>query len=215
MIWVIDDFYPNPDEIREKALKLDYVSGFGKNPAKRFHPGSRAIPNKKFWWENRLFLRQRWASIANLKIIEVESMKANCAFNLGMQDRAERFNWIHSDDPRPSGKKKTPPMYACVIYLTPNPPDKSGTILFEHDGNIYDKYQTKKDMAQFEPTFHGSYWTKQYKNPNFKPHTIVSNRYNRCIMYRADMLHAPEDAGFGESKETARLTQLGFWYAEN
>ena len=106
MIWVIDDFYPNPDEIREKALKLDYVSGFGKNPAKRFHPGSRAIPNKKFWWENRLFLRQRWASIANLKIIEFESMKANCAFNLGMQDRAERFNWIHSDDPRPSGKKE-------------------------------------------------------------------------------------------------------------
>ena len=28
------------------------------------------------------------------------------------------------------------------------------------------------------------------------------------------MLHAPQDAGFGNSKETARLTQLGFWHGE-
>ena len=49
----------------------------------------------------------------------------------------------------------------------------------------------------------------------YKVHTRVENRYNRLVMYDARMLHAPEDAGFGNTKETARLTQIGFWYGED
>jgi hypothetical protein len=46
-------------------------------------------------------------------------------------------------------------------------------------------------------------------------HCKVENRYNRLVMYDARMLHAPENAGFGDTKETARLTQIGFWYGED
>ena len=60
MIWVIDDFYPNPDEIRRKPSNSIMFQRFGKIPAKRFHQVT-SHTNKKFWWENRLFLRQRWA----------------------------------------------------------------------------------------------------------------------------------------------------------
>ena len=31
MIWIVDDFYPNPDEIRNRALMLDYTRGKSTN----------------------------------------------------------------------------------------------------------------------------------------------------------------------------------------
>ena len=141
-------------------------------------------------------------------------MKACCAFNLGYGEKQNRFNWLHSDDHfRPNTRSS---MYACVIYLTPNPPPNSGTLLLENpEGGLFDTKDPKigkwkKPDTVFQGNFFDFPVSKKYK-----VHTKVENRYNRLIMYDARMLHAPEDAGFGDTKETARLTQLGFWYGED
>jgi len=223
MIWVVDDFYPNPDEIRDRALMLEYTRGRSKRPEKPLqhvlHPGHRAIPNRKFWWENRIYLRNRWKEIASVQVTDFESMKSSCAFNLGFNDDENKFNWIHSD----GGWYTHQRMYAVVIYLTPNPPANTGTLLFEGpDGSIYDTQQKrtekkgKKDWKKYHPQYTGSYWEDPISvNPKWKLHCKVENRYNRLVMYDARMLHAPEDAGFGITKEAARLTQIGFWYGED
>ena len=211
MIWVVDDFYPNPDEIRKKALRLDFWRGLSKKQkAKIFHPGHRAIPNRQWWWENRIYLRNRWKDIANVQVHDFESMKSSCAFNLGFKEKQNRFNWLHSD----AQFEPNTCMYACVIYLTPNPPPNTGTLLLESaSGSIYDETKQGKWKKE-DTTFKGNFWDNPVSE-EYKVHTRVENRYNRLVMYDARMLHAPEDAGFGDSKETARLTQIGFWYGED
>jgi len=209
MIWVVDDFYPNPDEIRNRALMLDYTRGMVKKEEKKYqalHPGYRANQKRQFWWENRIYLRNRWKDILGKQVHDMESMKCNGSFNLGYGEKKNTFSWIHSD----GGWDDHERMYACVIYLTPNPPPNTGTLLFEHDGSLYD-IKNRSVAVERYPHYNGEYsdvdgWTV---------HCKVENRYNRLVMYDARMLHTPENAGFGDTKETARLTQIGFWYGED
>jgi len=209
MIWVVDDFYPNPDEIRKRALMLKYVRGRVKKEkgVQLLHPGHRANQKRHFWWENRIYLRNRWKDIVGKQMLDMESMKCNGSFNLGFAEKQNTFSWIHSDEGKWEDGKR---MYACVIYLTPNPPPNTGTLLFEHNGSVYDKLQSK-DKTFKHPHFYGEYTPHK----DWKVHCQVENRYNRLIMYDARMLHAPTNAGFGDTKETARLTQIGFWYGED
>lgn len=210
MIWIVDDFYPDPYKIREEALKLDYHRGRGTNPPKMFHPGHRAIPN---WWSNRLYLRNRFAEITGKTPTSI-GMKAMGAFNIGYAEKQNRFNWVHADEPWEHDEIGK--MYAAVIYLTPNPPANTGTLLFEADGKLNEMRSLKELKAHKNPHFYGSFWdtSKDFQN-KYKVHCKVENRFNRLIMYDASYLHTSEDAGFGDTKETARLTQIGFWYGED
>ena len=138
MLWVVDNFYPNPDEIRERALQLQFSSG--QKPRKQgkhvMHPGWRHNTNvDPAWHENRIYLRNKWENITGIICTDFEKQKSNCAFNIGFADRENRFNWVISDDTQQPDDSR---MYACVIYLTPNPPQNTGTLLFEHKGSIYD-----------------------------------------------------------------------------
>lgn len=219
MIWVIDDFYPNPDEVREKALQLEYTSGISKDKkqlGRVFHPGHRKLTSNSpdpFWIKNNIYLRNRWSQIAQAKVLKWTSINSNCAFNLGYIDKVNRFSWIHSDDPLEDPTHYR--MYACVVYLTPNPPPNTGTLMFASKGNIRDVQMKGGQKSKFYPPIRGSYLDNPVSvDRDWTVHMSVANRYNRCIMYEADMLHAPEDAGFGETKQTARLTQIGFWHGE-
>ena len=81
MLWVVDNFYPNPDEIRERALQLTFMSGRrGKEHGKHvMHPGWRALTkDDPVWQENRIYLRNRWESITGLKITDYQRQKSNC-----------------------------------------------------------------------------------------------------------------------------------------
>lgn len=216
MLWVVDDFYPNPDEIRAKALELDY--NLGRSARGVNHPGERALTYRKdqraneYWIRNRAYLRNRWRTICNSLPIAWESMNSNCAFNLCDKSKEARFSWVHSDDSQADPRIR---MYAAVIYLTPNPPPCSGTIMFEYKGNPRDEQVERREKSKHYPVIRGNYYLDPTSaHPDWTPHVTVENRYNRCIIYEADMLHAPQDAGFGNSKETARLTQLGFWHGE-
>jgi len=217
MIWVIDDFYPNPDEIRAKALKLNFQEGIDRQTKKRNFPGWRNLRGRESqkeveWHSNHVFLRNKLQSIVGERVNKFH--RSHQAFNLGFAEKNNRFSWVHSDASQLPDEGGT--MYALVIYLNPNPVPRSGTILFEHDGSVYDIQKKNRVPSKYYPAIQGNYWdTPLALDPAWKPHTVVSNRYNRCIMYEASMLHAPEDAGFGDTFETARLTQIGFWYGES
>lgn len=219
MIYIIDDFYPNPDEVREKALSFEYKRGESKIDGKVLHPGHRHLTdnsNDRWVLKNRQYLKNRWASIVGTRPWYWEKMTSNCAFNLGFDDRENRFSWVHSDNAIQRKHLKNIQMWACVIYLTPNPPPKTGTLLLENPkGSIYDNEYKEGEKDKYYPPIRNCYWDNPVAfNPEWKVHAVVGNRYNRCVMYDAHMLHAPEDAGFGTTKETGRLTQIGFWFSE-
>ena len=65
MIYIVDDFYPNPDAIREKALELDFIDGVDEKGI-RHHTGIRCNNPS---WLNMIYLRNRFKSILGRKIV--------------------------------------------------------------------------------------------------------------------------------------------------
>lgn len=104
---IIDNFYPNPMEIRELALRsaFDVVGNF---------PGKRTLP---IYCNDHL--GNIIASIMGSKIICFGG-DSNGAFQITTE---KDQSWIHSDDGA---------MWAGVLYLTLNPPENSGTVFYKH-----------------------------------------------------------------------------------
>ena len=92
MFHLIDDFYPDPDEIRRRALTLEYKDGQKKGLPVN-HPGARAINP---WYSNLVYLRNRFETITGKKAIEFEYGWSNGAFNVGYK-KNHLFNWVHGD----------------------------------------------------------------------------------------------------------------------
>jgi hypothetical protein len=215
MIVIEDNFYPNPDEVRENALKMF------------FHPGVRG---KKLMFagqrtfgviseHNRLFCKNRISKLINRNIINFAHNNSNGGFTLGKEisSLGEPYkNWIHQDKGNHEterSKELQAQMFAAVCYLTPNdiaPSLKYGTALFTN-------LESGKNWAT---PGHNFSKTKIFQNQvddsdkNFKLHTYVGNMYNRIVIYPATYWHAPFNPGFGYNKETGRLIQIFFFYAE-
>lgn len=204
MIYIVDDFYPDPDEIRRRALKLEFKDGQKKGKSVN-HPGARAFNP---WYDNMIYLRNRWENITSRKVVKFRYGWSNGAFNLGYK-RKHYFNWVHGDHTK---DVRGDFMYwAAVIYLNPNPPSGTGTVLLEH--------RKTKVIRQYEndaPTVGESFqeFIGSKAEDAWKPHVTIENRYNRCIIYDGTLFHAPRVTSFGHNKETGRLTQLGFWQSE-
>lgn len=75
--------------------------------------------------------------------------------------------------------------WAGVLYLTPNAPVEAGTGIFYDTGNSYEL------------------------------ESGLGNVYNRIVIYRGKLLHKSMLPGFGNSKETGRLTQVFFFDTED
>lgn len=100
---------------------------------------------------------------------------------------AQDRTWIHSDHFN---------MWAGVCYLTPDAPYTGGTGLFRHKSSGEYSRQT---------TDHEGYdYTK------WDLIDRIGNRYNRLIIYRADLFHASLDY-FGDNLQNGRLFQTFFF----
>ena len=104
-IFVVDDFYENPDEIRDFALSVPYKRDIN------WYKGLRS--EVCYRPEN---LKQIFESIIGEKIIKFEEHGFNGCFQI---TNAEDPQVYHHDSQR----------WAGMIYLTPNAPIKSGTRL--------------------------------------------------------------------------------------
>ncbi len=207
MIHIVDDFYPNPDAIRKEALGLDFIEGINKDNV-RMHTGVRAKnPN----YHNMVYLRNRLQSITGKKIVSFKHDASNGSFNLGYK-KDHYFNWIHGDHTKDRGD--TNAFWAAVIYLTPDPPINSGTILVE-EVKTETKRQYEKDSVTKGPAFKENFFdTGLFHLDEWKPHITIENKYNRCLVYQGTYFHAPTVSSFGSSKETGRLTQVAFFETE-
>lgn len=104
---VVDNFYANPDMIREFALKQD----FQENP--KFHKGKRAI-NPAFRFPG---LKEQFESILNAKIEAFDKYEINGCFQYCIAGEQAVF---HSDFQQ----------YAGVLFLTPDAPPQTGTCFY-------------------------------------------------------------------------------------
>ena len=109
MILIIDDFYRNPDEVREMALSLKF-------DVKGNYPGARTECISDGGW--RLYIKEYLESLINKKITNFP-YEYNTSFQFTTKDSK---TWVHHDALS----------YAAVVYLTPNPEKDSGTAIFRH-----------------------------------------------------------------------------------
>ena len=81
MIHIVDNFYPNPDEVRENALRMYFYPG--RRGRKMAFPGDRTIAT--FSNENRNFIKNRFETTIGKKITYFPNKNSNGAFTLGLK----------------------------------------------------------------------------------------------------------------------------------
>ena len=115
---IIDDFYNNPEEVREFALEQDFS-------VKGNYPGSRT---ESFLNEDTIEGIQEIVMPFAGNIVDWGEPYSGCFQMCTAQDRT----WIHADVNN---------TWAGVLYLTPDAPLSGGTALYRHKqtGDVTDK----------------------------------------------------------------------------
>jgi hypothetical protein len=185
---IIDDFYTNPEEVREFALQQEFS-------VRGNYPGRRTIS----------YLNDSLKESIS-KIIEPH---AGTILSWGgdytgcfQYTTAEDRSWIHADSYTD---------WAGVLYLTPDAPISAGTGLFRHKETglrNWNYRERSKEEDTISPHMqHPHDYTKWDMTDKF------GNFFNRLILYRADLYHVSLDY-FGTSKEDGRLFQVFFFNTE-
>lgn len=139
----IEDFLENVDDVRNKALKLNYVPPFGDEGWKGF----RCLEVNQLTSEITTLVKSE-LSKRDSKFVNADY---DCYFHYTLQsttkDKNYNKNRIHKD------QKKD---YAGVLYLAPNPTEVSGTAFYDNDRNQIGEVENKYNRFVCYPanTFH-------------------------------------------------------------
>jgi hypothetical protein len=190
-IIVVDNFYDNPNEVREFILTQDFK-------VRGNYPGQRT---ESFATESLKTLLQKYIEPFGGKIIDfpIPSSKENTIYNGSFQYTTSRDrSWVHVD-----GYNN----WAGVVYLTPDAPVSSGTAFFKYiDGTMCEKdmkqKNNEKDVNNFSQDM--TKWTKV---------DTIGNVFNRIILFNSKVFHMSMDY-FGDCKENGRLFQVFFFSTE-
>jgi hypothetical protein len=191
-IIVVDNFYADPDAVREFAMYNLQFEPSG------YHKGQRS--QSKYILEGT---KERLEQIMGRNIINWNHPNyANGVFQFCTADQPIVY---HVDSQ----------MYAAMVYLTPDAPVDTGTALykskvtglrgFPQDGRGgEDYYLTFKGLSQ-DMNF--------YDRTQFEKVDDVGNIYNRLVIFNSSNLHAATGY-FGDAIENARFFHLFFFDVE-
>ena len=191
-IMAVDNFYDDPDVVREFALSLEF------NLHKEYHKGRRT-ETKTFFKGTKEFLEDALKK----KITSWDNQPHNGVFQYCI---AEDSLVYHTDAQT----------YAAVVFLTPDAPVESGTSFFQHKKNKARKFPTKEDCKKFNKTVDELYWDmfrgNFYDKTPWEVVDVIGNVYNRMAIWDAKLVHAASEY-FGQEKEDARLFHMFFFDA--
>ena len=196
---IIDNFYKNPDEVRELALSLedddssDLVNGF---PGVRgFYETSEVkeklydvyfhLCTKYFPTFDEKEFENNWGKAGFLvNVLNEETLKANPIGIIPHQD------WWMSDPEASSFQ------FGSVIYLNTPQECAGGTNLYSHNGEMSIPYDLEPEWAQhlnhIEQDIEKVKYVKS-KVDGYNPYTCEFEAkmvYNRMVLYQADVLHS-------------------------
>ena len=184
-LFVFENFYNNPDEVRNHALSLE-MSVQGN------YPGSRTESLEKNQREN---LKNFFEKHIIRRPITYWPSEYNTAYQY---TTAQDTTWIHHDDTT----------WAGVLYLTPNAPVESGTGIYRHKESgicLWDRFNDKTDYNSHEDSYDLSKWDCILS---------IGNVYNRLVVYQGAYYHRSILPGFGTNKNNGRLFQTFFFNTE-
>jgi len=186
---VIDDFYAEPEKVREFALNQEFK-------VRGNYPGQRT---ESFLTDaTKKTLRDILYPFAG----EITNWGGEYTGSFQYTTASDR-SWIHADSTTD---------WAAVCYLTPDAPVTAGTGIFRHKETGWMNFDYKREhdeeyLKQAPPGHHSQDYTK------WEMVDRVGNVFNRLIMYRADNYHVSLDY-FGKDMYDGRLFQVFFFNTE-
>ena len=181
----IENFYLNPDKVREVALTQEYqpASVLGGNwPGIRTVYLNNIVPDIYQQFTERLYAFLGWP----------KGKSAYFETSFQICNEKDGDSWVHQDD----FNQYT---HIAMVFLQPNPQPNSGTLLYNIKEGISDE-DGGKDW----------HYSDNNGNPDFyKVKKRFPNIYNSCILYGPSEWHK-SDVYFGSSNDNARLTQVCF-----
>ncbi len=185
----IDNFYENPEEVREFALRQEFK-------VRGNYPGMRT---ESFLSDG---LKKKFRDILYPFAGEITWWGGEYTGSFQYTTAADR-SWIHADSTTD---------WAALIYLTPNAPLSSGTGIFRHKETGWQHFDYKREnepgYVESAPSGHDMQdYTKWEMVDRY------GNSFNRCVMYRADNYHVSLDY-FGKDMYDGRLFQVFFFNTE-
>ncbi|HEY0080331.1 MAG TPA: DUF6445 family protein [Pyrinomonadaceae bacterium] len=193
-IQVVDDFYPDPDKLRRKALELPYTE-----------------PENLVGWRTRAYqprgIKQRIERKFRLRITYWEedlSAIESCngvffsAFSKGK--RAETVG-VHYDNP--------PRWVMFLVYLTPDAPFDAGTSIWQHRETGLIAKPTRQDAERLGLSVERldeMLLRDGQRRSRWREIDRVGNVYNRAVMFPSGILHSATHH-FGSSRLNGRLYQ--------
>jgi len=218
---VRDDFYPDPDAIRELALSLEY---FQYKPPLAEQVGAEIAAeyeSKKPVWLSSSLLRYLGKKVAAPKegyrhsTPEVQQLLAavigeriksdtwdemgdwwNGAFHLQFDAEGNEHRVIHhhyrQGDIEPIG-------WSGLVYLAPDAPPGFGTTIWREkkSGRCIASKGNKYDQDM----------------DNYELALVIENHFNRLVLFRENVLHRA-GYGYGNNPREARLMQTFFFQVE-
>lgn len=190
MIEIVDNFFENPNDIREIGLNLiQSKTNYIINDEGISYPGVRVDCPPILTY----FIKSKIENLFNKKIKNIISM-----FHL--TSNVHECGLIHHDSEE----------YAALIYLNPNPFKNCGTSFHHLIGNTptappvknFAKSNTTKNIEEIQSFVK---YKKNYNKTYFSdPYKVVDNQFNRFIFYTGKQYHTPQNY-FGDNLFNSRL----------
>jgi len=186
-IIVIDNFYADPDLVRNYAINnLNFNNS-------DYHKGKRS--DKPF--------------ILNGTLEKFEEILGRKIYNWNNPNYANgRFQYCTSTDPIVYHVDSQ--NYAAMVYLTPNAPLQTGTATYKSVYTQQTKFNEPQGDLYFD-TFKGlSSGLNFYDKTSFEMVDNIANVYNRLVLFNAKNIHAAVNY-FGDSIDNGRFFHLFFF----
>jgi len=193
---VIDDFYSNPDEVREFALSVPYPEPEGEYT----YPGKNSDGS---WYPDEV--HKKFEDVAKEKLIPADR---NGYFRISLEGVTHKQD-IHVD---PAWE------WGAVLYLS-DPKDcvdEGGTSFWRHKTLKSENIPKTDEEAQFYgyPTYKECWWTTVYGDGQHREkwdrYYLCPMKYNRMVLFRTHLWHS-HSHNFGTTLENGRLVQLFFF----
>lgn len=183
-VWIVDNFYDDPDAIREFALSREFdEGGFGRGYIGRRTKQQYLFPG----------LKERFESIMGKKISAWEDHGMNGRFQTAWSGEALVY---HCDSQRWGG----------MLYLTPDAPYQCGTTMY---ANKKTRARTYYDKG-WDDAWTNIPGDCHLDGTPFEPVDVLGNVYNRLVIFDASCIHSASEY-FGTVMENSRLWQMFFF----
>lgn len=191
--WAVDNFYANPDQIREFALSQMFFEGEGA-------VGYRT--RKQFLFTG---LKERFENIMQKKILD-HTDKGTGWYDRGVNGRFQACEAgtkmvFHCDTQQ----------WAGVLYLTPDAPPQSGTSFYRHKES---KVRHSSEIIWGTGDELRTFNQKTFVDPTpYEKVDTVGNVYNRLVIFDGGLIHSGNDY-FGWDIASSRFFQIFFFDVE-